>query len=87
MSHQDLIKDIPSSFRIIAQSESTKAAAILDKDRKIYRLQFHPEVTHTRLGKKMFENFLYKICKCQPNWNIESYIKQSIEEIRNRVGK
>jgi len=87
MSHQDLIKNLPSNFKIVAQSENTKVAAIVNKDRKIYGLQFHPEVTHTRLGEKIFENFLYKICKCQPNWNIESCIKQSIEEIRNRVGK
>ena len=87
MSHQDLIEDIPSSFKVIAQSESTKAVAIINKEKKIYGLQFHPEVTHTLLGKKIFENFLYQICQCQPNWNIESYIKQSIEAIRNKVGK
>lgn len=87
MSHQDLIEDIPLNFKVIAQSGSTKAAAIINKESKIYGLQFHPEVTHTPLGKKIFENFLYRICQCQLNWNIESYIKQSIEDIRNKVRK
>jgi len=85
MSHQDLIENIPSDFKVIARSESTKTAAIVNEDRKIYGLQFHPEVTHTTLGKKIFENFLYKICDCQPNWGVESYIKQSVEDIRNKV--
>lgn len=60
---------------------------IINKEKKIYGLQFHPEVTHTPLGKKIFKNFLYKICQCQPKWNLEFYIKQSIEDIRNKVGK
>ncbi|HBY57588.1 MAG TPA: GMP synthase (glutamine-hydrolyzing) [Candidatus Atribacteria bacterium] len=87
MSHQDLIENIPPDFKVIARSESTKAAAIVNEGRKIYGLQFHPEVTHTTLGKKVFENFLYKICNCQQNWNVYSYINQSINDIRNKVKK
>ncbi len=87
MSHQDLIEDLPMGFKTIAHSNNTKVAAIENKKKMIYGVQFHPEVTHTPLGKKIFENFLYRICQCQPNWNIESYIKQSIEDIRNKVVK
>jgi len=87
MSHQDLVKDLPLNFKIIAYSENTKAAAMVNKSKKIYGLQFHPEVTHTPLGKKIFENFLYKICQCKPSWNLESFIEQSVKEIKEKVGK
>ncbi|GAI01657.1 unnamed protein product, partial [marine sediment metagenome] len=82
-----LIEDLPLSFKTIAHSNNTKIAAIENKKKMIYGVQFHPEVTNTPLGKKIFENFLYRICQCRPNWNIESYIKQSIEDIRNKVVK
>jgi len=85
MSHQDLIEGIPSNFRVIAQSENSKAAAIVNDKRNIYGLQFHPEVTHTLLGKKIFKNFLYRVCQCRPNWNVDSCIDQAIEDIRNKV--
>jgi GMP synthase (glutamine-hydrolysing) len=87
MSHQDLIKELPLGFKTIAHSKNTKIAAIENKKKMIYGVQFHPEVTHTPLGKKIFENFLYKICQCQAAWNLKSFIKQSIEEIKNRVGE
>jgi len=87
MSHQDLIKELPLGFKTIAHSKNTKIAAMENKKKRIYGVQFHPEVTHTPLGKKIFENFLYKICQCQTAWNLESFIKQSIEEIKNRVGE
>jgi len=67
MSHQDLIKDLPLNFKAIAYSENTKVAAMVNREKKIYGIQFHPEVTHTLLGKKIFENFLYKICQCKSN--------------------
>jgi len=87
MSHQDLVEDLPINFKIIAHSKNTKAAAISNKKKKIYGVQFHPEVTHTPLGKKLLENFLYKICQCQPSWNLESFIEQSVKQIKEKVGK
>jgi len=87
MSHQDLIKDIPADFKIIASSKNTSVAAIKSQNKKIYGIQFHPEVTHTPLGKKLFENFLYRICLCKADWNLESFIEQSVREIKNEVGK
>lgn len=87
MSHQDLIEDLPLNFKAIAHSENTKVAAMVNREKKIYGIQFHPEVTHTPLGKKIFENFLYKICRCKPSWNLESFIKQSVKEIKEKVGK
>lgn len=87
MSHQDLVEDLPLNFKAIAHSENTKVAAMVNREKKIYGIQFHPEVTHTPLGKKIFENFLYKICQCKPGWNLESFIEQSIKEIKEKVGK
>ncbi len=87
MSHQDLVENLPLDFKAIANSENTKVAAMVNRDKKIYGIQFHPEVTHTPSGKKIFENFLYKICQCKSNWNIESFIEQSVKEIKGKVGK
>jgi GMP synthase (glutamine-hydrolysing) len=87
MSHQDLVENLPINFEIIAHSKNTKVAAISNKKKKIYGVQFHPEVTHTPLGKKLLENFLYKICQCQSSWNLESFIEQSVKEIKEKVGK
>jgi len=87
MSHQDLIENFPPNFKAIAHSENTKAAAIANKEKKIYGVQFHPEVSHTPLGKKLLENFLYRICQCQPSWNLEPLIEQSVKEIKEKVGK
>ncbi len=63
MSHQDLIENLPPNFKAIAHSENTKVAAMVNREKKIYGIQFHPKVTHTPLGKKIFKNFLYKICQ------------------------
>ena len=87
MSHQDLIEDLPLNFKAIAHSENTKVAAMLNREKKIYGIQFHPEVTHTPLGKRIFENFLYKICQCNQSWNLESFIEHSVKEIKEKVGK
>jgi len=87
MSHQDLIENIPSNFEVIAQSENTKVAAMVNREKKIYGIQFHPEVTHTPLGKEIFKNFLYKICQGKLSWNLQSFIQQSVKEIKEKVGK
>ena len=58
MSHQDLIGDLPLNFKVIARSENNKVAAMVNREKKIYGIQFHPEVNHTPLGKKLLENFL-----------------------------
>jgi len=85
MSHQDLIENLPPNFKVIAQSENTRIAAMVNRVKKIYGVQFHTEVTHTPLEKKIFENFLYKICQCQPSWNLESFIQQSVKDIKEKV--
>ena len=87
MSHQDLIESLPPNFKVIAQSENTKVAAMVNREKKFYGVQFHPEVSHTLLGKKLLENFLYKICQCQYSWNLQSFIQQSVKDIKEKVGE
>jgi len=85
MSHWDYVKKVPSGFKVIGKTENCPVAAMKDKKRKIYALQFHPEVIHSKEGKKILKNFLYKICKFTPSWNPSSMLKMAENEIRNKV--
>ncbi len=86
MSHGDHTSILPKGFVGIAHTKNTKVAAFKNDDRKFYGVQFHPEVIHTEHGSQILRNFLFNICACQPNWNMKSFIKESIEEIRKTVG-
>ncbi|RKX27086.1 MAG: GMP synthase (glutamine-hydrolyzing) [Candidatus Zixiibacteriota bacterium] len=87
MSHGDSIVDLPSGFRAIGKTESLATAAIADEKRHIYGLQFHPEVHHTTEGRKILDNFLFRICSVRGDWTTESFIEESIAAIRTQVGK
>jgi GMP synthase (glutamine-hydrolysing) len=86
MSHGDSLSEIPPQFEIIAHTENSPIAAIQNTERKIYGVQFHPEVHHTIDGKKILENFARKICKITDSWNAKSFIENSINSIREKVG-
>jgi GMP synthase (glutamine-hydrolysing) len=86
MSHGDRIKKLPAGFEIIGHSTNSPYAAMRDKKRRIYGVQFHPEVVHTPQGKKILNNFTFNICGCSPLWSMKSFIKQSTAEIRKKVG-
>ena len=86
MSHHDKVEKLPEGFEIIGETDDCETAAIADFKRNFYGLQFHPEVTHTPNGMKIFENFIFKICKCEKNWNIKNYIEKQVEEIKKQVG-
>jgi len=86
MSHGDHISKLPKGFMGLAYTKNTKAASFADRKRKFYGVQFHPEVAHTQYGKKILENFLFDICGCFGNWTMKSYIKESIQNIKNTVG-
>ncbi len=87
MSHGDKVTKLPPGFKVIGTTPNAYIASMADEARKIYGVQFHPEVAHTPLGIKIFENFLYRICGCERKWDMKSFIRQSIDEIRQTVGK
>jgi len=86
MSHGDLVTKIPSHFKVTGKSENTPVCSISYSQKKIYGLQFHPEVAHTEQGKKIIDNFLFKICHCKPDWTSENFISSTIEEVKSKVG-
>ncbi len=86
MSHGDRVEALPKGFKVIASSDNAKVAAIQNLNKKIFGVQFHPEVYHTVNGRKVFKNFLFKICGLKPSWTMKSFIKTSIESIKEEVG-
>lgn len=86
MSHGDVLKKLPSGYEKIAHTNNSPFCAIREKSRKIYGVQFHPEVIHTEKGIEIIRNFVLRICGCKSDWSTESFIKQKTEEIRNVVG-
>jgi len=87
MSHQDAVVNLPKNFKTIASTNDSKFTIIENSQKKIYGVQFHPEVTHTDNGKKIFKNFLFKICKMRKKWNVSSQKKRLINEIKEIVKK
>jgi GMP synthase (glutamine-hydrolysing) len=85
MSHGDRVKVLPQGFIVSAHSSNSPVAAIRSTSRPIYGVQFHPEVVHTPLGKKILENFLFTICACKPYWTMQSFIASTIESLRSTV--
>lgn len=86
MSHTDYISEAPEGFEIIASTPACPVAAMENRDKKIYALQYHLEVQHTLEGRKMFRNFIYNICKCSKTWVMDKFIDMQIKKIREEVG-
>ncbi len=86
MSHGDAIGRLPKGFRVTARTANTPVAALEDPRRRLYGLQFHPEVVHTTEGRRMIENFLFPVCGCRRTWTMKSFIRDAVEEIRAEVG-
>jgi GMP synthase (glutamine-hydrolysing) len=87
MSHGDRVETLPTGFRIICETENAPVAGIADESRSFYGLQFHPEVTHTRQGKRIIERFLFKICGCEVLWTSGHIIDDNLQQIREKVGR
>jgi GMP synthase (glutamine-hydrolysing) len=85
MSHGDQIIQMPLGFRTLAYTENSPSA-VIGNDSGVFGLQFHPEVSHTPQGKTIFQNFLYRVCRCQGNWTPANFVNESIGKIRNEVG-
>lgn len=86
MSHTDYIATPPEGFEIIAQTDSCPCAAMQNRYKGIYAVQFHPEVTHTQFGKELLKNFVYNVCKCSESWLMNSFIDDTVAKLRKRIG-
>lgn len=87
MSHGDRIDRMPEGFAVLASSKNSPVASMADNSRKVFGVQFHPEVVHTPKGKKILSNFLFRVCGCGPLWTMSSFVKSSIAEMKKRVGE
>jgi GMP synthase (glutamine-hydrolysing) len=87
MSHGDRVAELPPGFKVIASTHNAPIAGMADEERRLYGLQFHPEVTHTRQGKAILDRFLHDIAGCGSRWTMANVIEEQVESIRERVGK
>ena len=86
MSHNDYISKPAPGFEIIAHTADCPVAAVENTEKKLYATQFHPEVLHTKEGKKMLSNFVYNVCQCAGDWKMDSFVEETIKAIREKVG-
>jgi GMP synthase (glutamine-hydrolysing) len=86
MSHGDKVTALPPGFKVIASNAVSPIAGMADETRKLYGVQFHPEVTHTLQGKKLLARFVHEICGLGSDWNMPSYVEEAIGRIRSEVG-
>ena len=85
MSHTDFVKVPPKGFRVIARTDKCPCAAMCDEERKLYGVQFHPEVTHTEFGTQMLRNFLFSVCGCKGEWRMDDFVERSIQKYRQEL--
>lgn len=86
MSHTDYIEKAPGNFTVTARTPVCPVAAMENVEKKLYAVQFHPEVMHTQEGMKMLSNFVYGVCGCKGDWKMDSFVEASIQGIREKVG-
>src|SRR5690606_2301417 len=85
MSHFDEVSELPTGFKIAGKS-NIEIASIVNEEKKIYAVQFHPEVSHTEFGSKILENFVFNICQCEKNWELTDFISTEVQRIKEAVG-
>lgn len=86
MSHGDYVTKMPAGFGTTARTANSPICAISNPEKKIFGLQFHPEVAHTIQGKKILDNFLFGVCGCRADWTPEHFIASAVEEVKSKVG-
>jgi GMP synthase (glutamine-hydrolysing) len=85
-SHGDFVATAPDGFSVVATSANAPVAAMVDVDRKLYALLFHPEVVHTERGLEILRNFAYGVCGCRGDWTMASFVEEATERVRRQVG-
>lgn len=86
MSHTDMITELGSGFVVTAHTDKCPVAAMENAEKKLYAVQYHPEVTHSIKGQQMLSNFVYDVCGCKGDWKMVDFTRNTIEEIKKRVG-
>lgn len=86
MSHTYFVSRLPEGFAVTGGSPNCPVAAMENNERKLYGVQFHPEVVHTPKGREILANFLYKVCGCSGDWKMASFVEQSVKAIKEKVG-
>jgi len=86
-SHGDYVKKLPPGFVVGAHTTNSPITAILNSKKKIYGVQFHPEVTHTEKGEQVLANFLFRVCGCPARWTMQSFVKEAVENIKKTAGR
>jgi GMP synthase (glutamine-hydrolysing) len=86
MSHSDEIKSLPAGFVKLGHTLNAAVAAFANRQKKLYGVQFHPEVVHTQRGAQILDNFVFQICGCLPRWNMAKFVEQSVKNIKDTVG-
>lgn len=86
MSHTDFVSKLPDGFKVIGTTDSCPCAAFENEKKKLYGIQYHPEVNHTPEGKKMLKNFLYNVCGCKGDWLMHDFAEKSIKALKEKIG-
>ncbi|MCI8497152.1 MAG: glutamine-hydrolyzing GMP synthase [Clostridiales bacterium] len=86
MSHTDYVEKAPSGFEVVAQTDHCPCAAMQNTEKKLYAVQFHPEVTHTQFGNQLLKNFVFEVCSCKADWVIDDFIEKTISDLKEEIG-
>ena len=86
MSHTDYIEKTPEAFKVVAHTSVCPVAAMENEEKKLYAVQFHPEVMHTQEGQKMLSNFIFDVCGCTGDWKMDSFVESTVQALREKIG-
>ena len=85
MTHNDYVSRLPQGFKKIGYTDDCPISAMSNENKKIYGIQFHPEVNHTKNGIKIIHNFLYNICNCKGDWNMSSFVEETVQSLKEKI--